>query len=459
MEDFNSPVFAQAKVEYTKQLIDVLKLPLYEGLQSIYSDSKQIYADNTDIELPIIFRQQIERVPKWNIDMIEHEVDRIIRVSNCDWLEDLITAVFISHTKILASLGNNSKRVNLTIPKITNFIHKCYINSAREMWKNPYLYDENVSSSEYQKNIKIIEDLIVESIEQTIRKALPVKEILKDHFEHSEIAEKRNREVDKTKELQKLLMAEIMNVRKEKDDLPNNLSNDLSNDLSNNNEKYFDDHVDEKMIQENTTNLEINDILSDNEDDVKEVVNEETYENPDIVDKPIIDEGPVSVEEKLNDYKNIIEENRVDKDEDIIVKKIDDEQKGGDTLIIDDTKIINDTKIIDETKIVDTNLDKEINPNITTIIEDKPLNDISDSNSKLVADESTNISAVTQIENIIEDDSIKKVGLGKVEEVKADDKDETMTLDNFMTDVQDLLSDNNKKDEFTLFNDAKEIES
>ena len=28
MEDINSPVFAQAKIEYTKQLIDVLKLPL-----------------------------------------------------------------------------------------------------------------------------------------------------------------------------------------------------------------------------------------------------------------------------------------------------------------------------------------------------------------------------------------------------------------------------------------------
>ena len=75
--------------------------------------------------------------------MIENEVDRIVRVSNCDWLEDLITAVFISHTKILASLGNNSKRVNLTIPKSSNFIHKCYINSAREMWKNPYLFDES----------------------------------------------------------------------------------------------------------------------------------------------------------------------------------------------------------------------------------------------------------------------------------------------------------------------------
>jgi len=443
MEDFNSPVFAQAKIEYTKQLIDILKLPLYEGLQSIYSDSKQIYADNTDIELPVIFRQQIEKVPKWNIDMIEHEVDRIIRVSNCDWLEDLITAVFISHTKILASLGNNSKKVNLTIPKITNFIHKCYINSAREMWKNPYLYDENVSSSEYQKNIKIIEDLIQESIEQTIRKALPVKEILKDHFEHSEIAERKNQEIKKTKELQKLLMAEIINIRKEKDDLIH------KSDEINNEEKYFDDHVDEKMIQENTTNLEINDILSDNEEDPKE----DTYENPDIVDKPIIEEKPVSVEEKLNEYKNIIEENKVENKvenkEDIIVKKIDNEQKAGDSLIIDDTKV-DDIKI-DNTK-----------PNITTIIEDKPLdNKLKD--NKLVTDEISNISAVTQIENIIENDNdIKKVELNKIEEVKPieDDKDETMTLDNFMTDVQDLLNDKkDDKGEFTLFNDAKEIES
>ena len=134
-----------------------------------------------------------------------------------------------------------------------------------------------------------------------------------------------------------------------------------------------------------------------------------------------------------------------------------------DSLIIDKLQNLDDTLIIDNTKPDETKIvEKEINPNISTIIEDKPLDrdTVSDNtNSKLVADESTNISAVTQIENIIEDDSIKKVGLGKVEEVKADDKDETMTLDNFMTDVQDLLSDNNKKDEFTLFNDAKEIES
>ena len=445
MEDFNSPVFAQAKVEYTKQLIDVLKLPLYEGLQSIYSDSKNIYANNTDIELSIIFREQIENVPKWNNDMIENEVDRIIHTSKCDWLEDLITAVFISHTKILASLGNNSKKVNLTIPKITNFIHKCYINSAREIWKNPYLYDENVPSSEYQKNIKIIEDLIKESIEQTIRKALPIKDILKDHFEHSEISKKRNREVEKTKELQKLLMAEILNVRKEKEELNNN-----NNNLHLDNEKYFDDHVDEKMIEQNTTNLEINDILSDNEDDTKEVINEEIYENPNIIENSIVDEKPISVEEKLNEYKNIINENKEIDTNEIDTKIID-------TKIIDNNNI--DTNEID-TKIIDT---KEINPNISTIIEENPINNINE--NKLINNEEKNISAVTDIENIIKDnneDNIKKIGLGKVDDVKIDDKDETMTLDNFITDVQDLLNDNTKNNndsEFTLFNDAKEIES
>jgi len=126
MDDFNNPVFAQTKIEYTKQLTDVLTLPIYEGLQSIYEESKRDYANNTDISIHILFRKRIENVPKWNTDMIEDEVDRIMKASNCDWLDDLITAVFISHTRVLASIGSNkSKKINLTIPKITNFIHKC----------------------------------------------------------------------------------------------------------------------------------------------------------------------------------------------------------------------------------------------------------------------------------------------------------------------------------------------
>ena len=460
MEDINSPVFAQAKIEYTKQLIDVLKLPIYEGLQKIYGDSKRIFADGYEDELPNIFRKQIENVPKWNSDFIENEVDRIIRVSNCDWLDDLITAVFISHTKILASLGNNSKRVNLTIPKTSNFIHKCYINSAREMWKNPYLFDENVSSSEYQKNIKYIEDLIKESIEHTIRKALPVKEILRDHFEHSELGEQNKIEIEKTKNLQKLLMKEIMETRKEKQEYLNNY-----NDNTDNNERYFDDHVNEKMIVENTKNLVVNDILSDNEDDVVEPY----YENPNIVDtKPVVIDTPVTVEEKLNEYKEVLENKP---EEEVVVKKLDTNDNVANEVVVNDNvanEVVNDN--VANEVVVNDNVANEVvvNDNVANDLNNIIVGNIDNNNitNNIVSDDTKNISMVESISETIKDDeNIKTVGLGKVESVieedkVVDDKDETMTLDNFMNDVNDLLSDGKKnKDDFTLFNDAKDIES
>jgi len=450
MEDINSPVFAQAKIEYTKQLIDVLKIPIYEGLQSIYSDSKQTYADGYD-ELPNIFRKNIENVPKWNVDMIENEVDRIVRVSNCDWLEDLITAVFISHTKILASLGNNSKRVNLTIPKSSNFIHKCYINSAREIWKNPYLFDESVSSSEYQKNIKYIENLIEESIHQTIRKALPVKEILRDHFEHSDINEKSNSEIEKTKNLQKILMKEIMETRREKEEYMNNVDQ----------ERYFDDHVDEKTINENTKDIVVNDILSDNIDVV-----EPYYENADIVDKsPIVIDTPVTVEEKLNGYKGLLENKP---EEEVIVKKLDDNVVNDVVVndVVENDVVVNDVVVNDVVVNDDVVNDDVVNNNLNDIVIGGNSNN--DNTNNIISDDTKNISMVESIresisETIQDDINIKTVGIGKVESVEevkvTDDRDETMTIDNFMNDVNNLLSDKKPDDNFTLFNDAKEIES
>ena len=46
--------------------------------------------------------------------------------------DDLVTAVFLSHTKILTAIksGNKQNKINLKIPKIDHFIHRCYIESA-----------------------------------------------------------------------------------------------------------------------------------------------------------------------------------------------------------------------------------------------------------------------------------------------------------------------------------------
>ena len=175
MEDSNVPIFAQAKLEYTKQLVDVLYMNMYDGIRSIYDDSKRLYSQKPQT-LVFIFRSLLENVPKWNTEIIESETDRIIKVSKCDWLDDLLTAVFISHTRILMSIGPNQNynKINVTIPKTTTFIHKTYINIAREVWKNPYLFNEQVPGYEYQRNMKQLEDMINLTIEDTIRRQLPI---------------------------------------------------------------------------------------------------------------------------------------------------------------------------------------------------------------------------------------------------------------------------------------------
>jgi len=192
MEDTNSSIYVQAKIEYTKQLINHIQVHIFDGIKSIYDDSKDLYSKNSSSSLLFIFRTLLEKVPEWNNEIISNETDRIIESSKCDYLDDLLTAVFISHTKILMSIGsNNTDKINLTVPKLSNFIHKCYINTARSLWKNPLLFSENISGMEYQRNLKTIEDIICDGIENSIRFSLPVKDIIKGQLDLQEKEEKK----------------------------------------------------------------------------------------------------------------------------------------------------------------------------------------------------------------------------------------------------------------------------
>ena len=141
MDDSNNTIFTHAKMEYTAQLVDVLTPNFFDGIKSIYDEEKTVHrTDNpNNTSILILFRLFLEKVPTRSNEVIETETNRIIDTSNCDWLNDLITAVFISHTKILTAIGsNNNSNIELVIPKTINFIHKSYINIAREIWKNPY---------------------------------------------------------------------------------------------------------------------------------------------------------------------------------------------------------------------------------------------------------------------------------------------------------------------------------
>ena len=182
MDDYNVPVLVDAKSEYTQQLVNTLKPHLFNGIHSIYQDCDSIVNENNNRLMA--FQELLGRIPQWSQEMIERETNRIIECSNCDWLEDLITAVFVSHTKILTAIrvGKKHKKINLKVPKVDHFIHKVYIEIAREFWKNPYLLQNIENKCDYQKNLNICEKLVEESLIKTIRSQLPVKHILQEYL-------------------------------------------------------------------------------------------------------------------------------------------------------------------------------------------------------------------------------------------------------------------------------------
>ena len=94
---------------------------IFDGVKSIYDESKLLYRSKKTPIL-LIFRELLEKVPIWNSEIIDSECNRIINNSNCDWIDDLITAVFISHTKILTSIGPNQSFNKMNIILIISVI-------------------------------------------------------------------------------------------------------------------------------------------------------------------------------------------------------------------------------------------------------------------------------------------------------------------------------------------------
>ena len=58
MEENNSPIFSQAKLEYTKQLIEIMSPHYFDGIKSIYDEAKTIH--NTDKSKTILLLSQCQ---------------------------------------------------------------------------------------------------------------------------------------------------------------------------------------------------------------------------------------------------------------------------------------------------------------------------------------------------------------------------------------------------------------
>lgn len=185
MEDYNLAVLVDAKTEYTNQLINLCKKQMYTSIQHLFKTSKKECEDNSNpIDTLSMFQTKLAEIPSWDAEKIKTEYNQLVISSNCDWLDELLTAVFMSHSRILSSVHSNpnNPQVSLDIPNFQDFMHQCYIDIARCFWKSPYLFDDTVSSYDYQRNRRDCELMIEKTIGESLRRQLPVKHLLKKYL-------------------------------------------------------------------------------------------------------------------------------------------------------------------------------------------------------------------------------------------------------------------------------------
>jgi Family of unknown function (DUF5764) len=193
--DENVGVYSEAKSEYTRQLCQFLVPALLTYFLETVEEVKQKDADTK--KLLWNFQNTLKEVPDWNIDKVKRETARIQGLAKCDYLEELLTAVFIAHTKVLSAirLSTKQKKLQISIPKLDHFIHRTLADCARLVWSNVYLFTPTGTAVERQKNLNTVETLLGEGILQSIRTMLPVKSILREYLhedgeeEESEAAE------------------------------------------------------------------------------------------------------------------------------------------------------------------------------------------------------------------------------------------------------------------------------
>jgi hypothetical protein len=188
MDDFNVSALHESKNEWGSRLVTILTPLLVDGYKSILDESIKMCKENKETDKYLMtFQNLISRIPKWNAQIIETERKRICDKSGCNYLEDLVTCVHIIQLKILTAMrvGQKQKKIDIHIPKLDDFIHKTYINIARKVYKNVYLFEVNVMPLQIQKNHRELEIIVQECILNTLREGIPVEAILKAYMDET----------------------------------------------------------------------------------------------------------------------------------------------------------------------------------------------------------------------------------------------------------------------------------
>ena len=169
-------VLVEAKKEYLGQLCILMCPLMIESFQNMYKEAEKMSKGK---KVLMQYQALLKEVPNWNDHIVKQNTEEI--TNKCSWFSDLLAAVFVSIVKILSSvrLKTENKKISIKLPTNELFTHTCYINAAKELYKNPYIYHDEMS--EHDRDTKLTEKFSIQ-IENTIRELIPIQQILQTYM-------------------------------------------------------------------------------------------------------------------------------------------------------------------------------------------------------------------------------------------------------------------------------------
>jgi len=172
----NLNILVEAKREYMEQLSILICPVMIDVFDAMYQEAHTLSKNR---KVLIMFQKLLKDVPEWSETMAKQHTDNI--ADRCAWFKDLVAAVFVSSVKILSAvrLSQDSKKMAVKLPTNEVFIHTCYKNAAKDLYKDPYVFTEN--QSEHNRNDALY-DRFALCVENTVKELIPVQQILQTYM-------------------------------------------------------------------------------------------------------------------------------------------------------------------------------------------------------------------------------------------------------------------------------------
>jgi hypothetical protein len=186
MDDYSLTNLYESRNEFTARLVNLLTPHMIHGFQTMFNEAWKLCSENDETDKYLMtFQNFLSRVPKWNSTIINTECARIKEASSCNYLEELIACVHVVQLKSLTCMrvGMKNKKINVDVPKATEFIHNAYIHAARKLYANMYLYEKTANTLATQRNRREIELIVKECILNAMRDSIPIEKLIRSYMD------------------------------------------------------------------------------------------------------------------------------------------------------------------------------------------------------------------------------------------------------------------------------------